>query len=57
MPLFAFANVGVPLQGLSIELPMQPLSLAIMMGLFVGKQIGVFGFAFAAIKFKLEDRP
>lgn len=57
MPLFAFANAGVPLEGLSIELMMQPLSLAIMLGLFIGKQIGVFGFAFAAIKLKMAERP
>jgi NhaA family Na+:H+ antiporter len=57
MPLFAFANAGVPLEGLSIELMMQPLSLAIMMGLFIGKQIGVFGFAWAAIKLKMAERP
>ena len=49
MPLFAFANAGVPLEGLSIELLMQPLSLAIMLGLFIGKQIGVFGFAYAQL--------
>lgn len=57
MPLFAFANAGVPLEGLSLELLMQPLSLAIMLGLFVGKQIGVFGFAWAAIKLGLAARP
>ena len=57
MPLFAFANAGVPLEGLSIELLMQPLSLAIMLGLFIGKQIGVFGFAYAAIKLKMADPP
>ncbi len=57
MPLFAFANAGVPLEGLSIELLLAPLSLAIMLGLFIGKQIGVFGFAYAAIKFGLAERP
>ncbi len=57
MPLFAFANAGVPLEGLSLELLLAPLSLAIMLGLFVGKQIGVFGFAYAAIKLGLADRP
>lgn len=57
MPLFAFANAGVPLEGLSVELMMQPLSLAIILGLFVGKQIGVFGFAYAAIKLGLAEAP
>lgn len=57
MPLFAFANAGVPLEGLSVELLLAPLSLAIMLGLFVGKQIGVFGFALASIKLGLAERP
>ncbi len=57
MPLFAFANAGVPLEGLSMELLMAPLSLAIMMGLFIGKQIGVFGFAKVAIKLGLAEAP
>ncbi|MGZ0187308.1 MAG: Na+/H+ antiporter NhaA, partial [Alphaproteobacteria bacterium] len=55
MPLFAFANAGVPLEGLSLEQLTAPLSLAIMLGLFVGKQIGVFGFAFVAIKTGLAE--
>lgn len=57
MPLFAFANAGVPLEGLSMELLLAPLSLAIVLGLFVGKQIGVFGFAYVAIKLGLAERP
>ena len=57
MPLFAFANAGVPLEGLSVELLLAPLSLAIMLGLFIGKQIGVFGFALASIKLGLAERP
>jgi NhaA family Na+:H+ antiporter len=57
MPLFAFANAGVPMEGLTLDQLFAPLSLAIMMGLFLGKQIGVFGFAYAAIKFGLAERP
>ena len=57
MPLFAFANAGVPLEGLGLDLLTAPLSLAIMLGLFVGKQAGVFGFAMAAIKLGLAERP
>jgi NhaA family Na+:H+ antiporter len=57
MPLFAYANSGVPLEGLSLEQLTAPLSLAIMLGLFVGKQIGVFGFAYAAIRTGLAERP
>lgn len=50
MPVFAFANAGIPLAGLSLEDLMAPLPLGIALGLFVGKQIGVFGFAVLAIK-------
>jgi NhaA family Na+:H+ antiporter len=57
MPLFAFANAGVPLQGLNMDLLMQPLTLAIILGLFVGKQVGVFGAAWGAIKFNLAEAP
>jgi NhaA family Na+:H+ antiporter len=57
MPLFAFANAGVPLEGLSLEQLTAPLSLAIILGLFVGKQIGVFGFAYVAIKSGLAELP
>ena len=57
MPVFAFANAGVPLEGLSLELLSAPLVLAIALGLFVGKQIGVFGFAYASIKLGLAERP
>jgi len=53
MPLFAFANAGVPLGGFGLETVTAPLSLAILLGLFVGKQIGVFGLAFAAIRLGL----
>ena len=57
MPLFAFANAGVPLAGLNAEQLFAPLSLAIMLGLFVGKQVGVFGFGYAAIKLGLAAPP
>jgi len=57
MPIFAFANAGVPLNGFSPDNLFSPLALAIMLGLFVGKQIGVFGFAWAAIRIGLADRP
>lgn len=50
MPIFAFANAGVSLGGLSLADLFAPLPLGIALGLFVGKQIGVFGFSFAAIK-------
>lgn len=57
MPIFAFANAGVPLGGLSIEDLSAPLTLGIAAGLFVGKQIGVFGLAYAAIRLGLARMP
>ncbi len=50
MPVFAFANAGVPVLQLSFSDLLAPLPLGIALGLFVGKQIGVFGFTFAAVK-------
>jgi len=50
LPLFAFVNAGVDLKGISIEEMLNPVPLGIMLGLFVGKQMGVFGFSWIAIK-------
>ncbi len=43
MPLFAFANAGVALSGNVAELLTAPITLGIVLGLFIGKQVGVFG--------------
>ncbi|MGC6400134.1 Na+/H+ antiporter NhaA [Sphingomonas sp. FW199] len=43
VPLFGFANAGVPLMGLGPEILFEPLPLAIALGLFLGKQFGIFG--------------
>ena len=57
MPIFAFANAGVSLEGLSLLSLLNPVPLGILCGLFFGKQIGVFAFSFLAIKFKLAEMP
>ncbi len=57
LPLFAFVNAGVDLRGLSIEEMLGPVPMGIMLGLFLGKQLGVFGFSYLAIKFKIAKLP
>jgi NhaA family Na+:H+ antiporter len=57
LPVFAFSNAGVDLEGMSIADLLQPIPLGIMLGLFVGKQLGVFTFAYAAVKLGLARLP
>jgi NhaA family Na+:H+ antiporter len=57
MPLFAFANAGVSLEGLTFSSLLLPVPLGILMGLFVGKQIGVMLFSYVSIKFKIAQMP
>ena len=57
MPIFAFANAGVSLGGLSLSSLMQPVPLGILLGLFVGKQVGVMIFSFIAVKSGAAEMP
>jgi len=57
MPLFALANAGVVLTGVSISTLMSPVPLGILCGLFFGKQFGVFIFSYLSIKFKFAEMP
>tara|TARA_R110001592_G_scaffold140458_2_gene361461 strand:- start:852 stop:2042 length:1191 start_codon:yes stop_codon:yes gene_type:complete len=57
LPIFAFANAGISLAGVGFEQVMHGVPLGITLGLFVGKQIGVFGMCWIAIKLKLTDMP
>ena len=57
MPLFAFANAGVSLEGLTLSSLLEPVPLGILLGLFLGKQVGVFIFSYASIKFGLATLP
>ena len=57
MPLFAFANAGVSLEGLTLSSLMMPVPLGILLGLFVGKQVGVMLFSFFAVKFGIAQMP
>jgi NhaA family Na+:H+ antiporter len=57
IPIFGFANAGLPLSGLSFDYLLTPLPLGIAMGLFIGKQLGVFAFSEIAIRLDLADMP
>ena len=57
MPLFAFANAGVSLSGLSFSALLMPVPLGILLGLFLGKQFGVFAFSYASIKLGFAEMP
>ena len=57
MPLFAFANAGVSLEGLSFSSLLLPVPLGILLGLFIGKQFGVFIFSYASIKLGFAEMP
>tara|TARA_B100000579_G_scaffold155757_1_gene126666 strand:- start:868 stop:2046 length:1179 start_codon:yes stop_codon:yes gene_type:complete len=57
MPIFAFANAGVSLDGLTLKTLMDPVPLGIVCGLFIGKQLGVFIFSYLSIKLKIAEMP
>jgi len=57
MPLFAFANAGVSLEGLSFASLLNKVPLGIVLGLFLGKQLGVFVFSYISIKLKVAQMP
>ncbi len=57
MPLFAFANAGVSLEGLSFSSLLDKVPLGIVLGLFLGKQLGVFLFSYISIKLKIAQMP
>jgi Na+:H+ antiporter, NhaA family len=57
VPLFGFANAGVPLAGVDPASLLAPLPLGIAAGLFLGKQIGIFGAVRLAVRFGLSAPP
>jgi NhaA family Na+:H+ antiporter len=57
MPVFALANAGVSVGGDFVNSILNPISLGIILGLFFGKQLGIFFFSFIAIKAGLASKP
>ena len=57
IPVFGFANAGVTLVGLEPSALLDPLPLGIALGLLIGKQLGIFGFAWLAVKVRLASLP
>lgn len=57
MPIFAFANAGVALHGLSLKDLFAGIPLGIAAGLFIGKQIGIMGFVWAGVKLGIARLP
>lgn len=57
LPLFAFVNAGVNISDISFSQMTNPVPAGIMLGLFMGKQLGVFGFSWLAIQLKWAELP
>jgi len=57
LPLFAFANAGVALAGLSPSVLLQPVPLGVMLGLFLGKPVGILAVSALAVRLKMAALP
>ena len=57
LPIFAFANSGINLTGVGLEQLLHPVPLGIALGLIIGKQVGIFGLCWLAIKMKWAAMP
>ncbi|MFJ4258460.1 Na+/H+ antiporter NhaA [Pseudomonas monteilii] len=57
LPLFAFANAGVSLAGMTVESFTHPVPMGIAVGLLLGKTVGVFGLTWVAVKLRLAALP
>lgn len=57
LPIFAFANAGISFVNVGLEQVLSPVPLGIIVGLVIGKQVGVFGFCFIAIKLGFATLP
>lgn len=57
LPVFAFANAGISFSGIGIKEMFHDVPIGIALGLFLGKQIGIFGFCWLFIKLKITNMP
>ena len=57
LPVFAFANTVIPMEVMNMKTLLSPEPFGIAMGLFLGKQLGVFGFTWAAVKSGIAKLP
>ncbi|MCW8336782.1 Na+/H+ antiporter NhaA, partial [Vibrio paucivorans] len=57
LPVFAFANAGISLEGISLESLISMLPLGIALGLLVGKPLGIFSFSWIAVKSGVAKLP
>src|SRR5690606_1260067 len=57
VPLFAFANAGVSLAGISLSTFLQPVTFGVAAGLFIGKQVGILGACWLAVKSGVAKLP
>ena len=57
LPLFAFANAGVSLEGIYLSALLNPLPMGIILGLFVGKPLGIFTISWLAVKTGVAQLP
>ncbi|PNI01398.1 Na+/H+ antiporter NhaA [Vibrio diazotrophicus] len=57
LPLFAFANAGISLEGVSLSGLAQALPLGVALGLFIGKPLGIFSFSWVAVKLGIAKLP
>ncbi|WP_318366293.1 Na+/H+ antiporter NhaA [Enterobacter sp.] len=57
LPLFGFANAGVALSGMTMDDLLSPVPVGVALGLFLGKQVGIFGLSLLAVSLGLARRP
>lgn len=57
LPVFAFANAGINMSGIGLEQILHPVPVGIALGLFLGKQIGIFGLCWLFIQLKIAQLP